>query len=626
MVYLSSKDEVRKYQDQYKYFYIGLLLFFLLIFTRLWYLQIFKGESFKNYADQNRVWKDIEEAPRGLILDRNGKLLVDNKLSFDVVVRPQYLKKTDENLIQISKLLNYSVENIKLVLAKAKNLPPFYPVIILEDVDRDVVASVESKKYFIPGLDIATSNKRTYLLNEKLAHLIGYIGESNREEINNLNKKYEKQNQKLRLGSYIGKFGVEKIWDEYLRGNDGVKYVIVDANGRMKDNKDSLKIFGDLENIASVPGQNITLTIDEDMQNKAAETFKDKKGAVVAISLKSGEILTMLSTPSFDPTVMSKGISSIEMKALNESPFRPFYNKIIQDHYSPGSTYKTLVAVAALEEGLIDEDFNVNCKGNMRFGTRLYHCHLKRGHGTVSLHQSLVKSCDIFYYRLGMKLGVDLIYKYAHMFGLGQLTGIDLLGEIPGLAPNSEWKLNRFKEVWMPGEDLPIAIGQGYNLVTPLQLANLYGGIATGKIYKPKIVKSLNNFDGTISKEFKDEILYEPKISEKTRKLVVDALYGVVNEVGGTAWWYRDKDLDIAGKTGTVQLYRISADKIYEKCEEMEETKRHHGWFVGFAPAKNPEIVVAVIAEHACHGSSAAAPVVRDVIRAYYNKYGFGKE
>jgi len=627
VVYLSSKDEVRRYYDQYKYCYIFIVLFLLIIISRLWYLQIYKGELFKLYADQNRVWQDNEIAPRGLILDREGKLLVDNKLSFDVIIRPQYLQNKNEALNQIARLLNISKGDITLKLSKAKNLPPFYPVAILEDVNRDIVAVVEANKLFIPGIDILTKNKRTYLMGKKLAHAVGYIGEVNRDEINSLNLVYEKQNKKLKLGSQIGKFGIEKVWDENLRGIDGTKYVIVDANGRMKDSSDDKNIFGNLKNIESIPGKNISLTIDADLQNKAYESFeqKNRKGAIIAIHAKTGEILVMLSSPSFDPTTMSKGITPIEMRRIVNNPFRPFYNKTIQDHYSPGSVYKPLVAIAGLEEG-VDNDFNVSCRGKIRFGKRDFHCHSKRGHGTVGFHESIVKSCDIFYYRLGSRLGVDLIYKHAVDFGLNAITGVDLPGEIPGLIPSSDWKRRRFNEPWFPGEDLSLAIGQSYNLTTPIQLANLYAGIATGVIYKPRIIKTVNKYDGSIIYSTDPEVLIKPQLKEGTKKIILDSLYGVVNEAGGTAWWSRVKGLDIAGKTGTVQLYKIAAENIYNKCEEMEETLRHHGVFVGFAPVQDPEIVVAVVAEHACSGSGGAAPIARDIIKEYYNKYGFERD
>jgi penicillin-binding protein 2 len=591
---------------------------------------VYKGREFKLYAEKNRIWQEKDRAPRGLILDRDGNLLVDNRLSFDIVIRPQYLKDRTKTIDKLSSMIGLSSKDIKFILAKArrKNLPLFYPVVISSDVNRDIVALVESNKLFMPGVDVLIRNKRTYLFGESMAHVIGYIGEVSREEIRTMNSEYMDEGVNLQMGDYLGKFGIEKVWDLDLRGADGARYVVVDANGRMKRSDDNRALFGDLPVNKYQPGHNVVLTIDNDLQQVAYNDFKDndKKGAVVAIDPRTGEVLVMLSYPSFDPTLLSKGISAIRMRELKNNPNRPFYNKVIQDHYSPGSTFKPLVALAALDTGLIDPSFSTTCRGKLKYGTRYYHCHTRWGHGNIDLRKAIVKSCNIMFYRLGMKLGVDLIYEYARKFGLGTPTGINLPNETSGLVPNSNWKYERFGEVWAPGENLVTAIGQSYNLVTPIQLANMYAGLSTGKIYKPFLVKQIENYEGVIVKNFEPEVLIEPEVKDEYREVVVDALWGVVNERGGTAWWYRGKGLDMAGKTGTVHLFRIASDKIYQKCEEMEESQRHHGWFVGFAPHINPEIVVAVIAEHSCHGSTGAAPVVRDIIKAYKKKYGFVRD
>ncbi|MBN1114312.1 MAG: penicillin-binding protein 2 [Oligoflexia bacterium] len=627
MPLLGGKDEIREYQERYKYFYIILVIFLSVISLRLWYLQIYKGTQFKLYAEQNRIWQEKDRAPRGMIFDRNGKLLVDNRLSFDIIIRPQYLLDKENTIQKLSSMLEISEKNIKLELAKAKskNLPLFYPVVISEDVDRDKVALVESNKLFMQGVDVLTRNKRTYLYGESMAHVIGYIGEVSRDEIRNHNSEYVKYDKKLFMGDYIGKFGLENVWDKELRGKDGAQYVVVDANGRRRNSEENEALFGNLPISDYVPGNNLVLTIDSDLQEVAYRHFHEegKKGAVIALDPNNGEVLVMLSSPSFDPTVLSKGISSIMMSEMKNNPYRPFYNKTIQDHYSPGSTFKPLVALAALEEGLIDPGFQTTCRGSLRFGRRKYHCHSKWGHGTIDLRKGIVRSCDIVFYKLGMKLGVDKIYDYSVKLGLSSPTGINLPNETTGLMPNSEWKYNRFGERWIPGENLAVAIGQSYTLVTPIQLANMYAGIATKKIFKPILVKKIEKYDGTEIGKIDPEMIHEIDIKDQNRDFIMKALWGVVNEREGTAWWYRYKGLDMAGKTGTVQLFRIASDKIYQKCEEMDERMRHHGWFVGLAPYKHPQIVVAVIAEHSCHGSSGAAPIVRDIIKAYYDKYGF---
>lgn len=629
---LSRRDEVRIYEPRYKFLYLAVLVFLLIMVSRLWYLQLYKGRLFNAYAEKNRVWQEKDYAPRGMIFDRNGQLLVDNKLSFDVIIRSQYLpgdeKEYEKILKQLSLYLSVPIEDIKLRIAKASNLPLFYPVVVAQDVDRDKVALVESNKIFMPGVDVIVKNKRTYLYGESTAHLIGYIGEVSKTEMNKLNVTYDMSNRKLAMGDDIGKYGLERVWDLELRGYDGARYVIVDANGRMKSEEESKAIFGDLPSSKSEPGRNLILTIDNDLQQIAYKYFKDgnKKGAVVALDARSGEVLVMMSAPSFDPTVFSSGLTPELLKEVQSNPFRPFYNKTIQDHYAPGSTFKPFVALAALEEGAADESYKTTCLGRLFFGNRYFHCHKKQGHGAIDLHTGLVKSCDVVFYKLGSKLGVDKVYKYAYQLGLSQKSGIDLPEERAGTMPSTEWKLRRFKTKWMPGEDLSMAIGQGFDLVTPIQLANAYAGMATGLVYRPHVLKRIEDVNGSLIYQPKSEIRHKINIAPKNKEYLMKSLWGVVNEQAGTAWWYRLEGLDMAGKTGTVQLAGISQSEIYNKCESLPEIKRYHGWFVGFAPYDKPEIVVAVIAEHSCHGSSGAAPLVRDIVKAYYEKYKFERD
>jgi len=633
---LSSHDEIRAYESRYRYLYLVVGIFFVAVLLRLWYLQLYKGNEFFLYAERNRMWQEKDRAPRGMIFDRNGKLLVDNQLSFDVVVRPQYLDEFEDEdeegastkeatLKKLSELIKVPLVDIKIKLLKAKNLPVFYPVVVAEDVDRDKLGLVEANKLFLPGVDIIARNKRVYLYGESMAHLIGFIGEVNKPEMNKLNASYDLNNKKLLVGDSVGKFGLEKHMDLDLRGVDGAEYVIIDANGRMKSAEEAKAIFGDLPTTKSVPGNNLTLTIDSELQEIAYKYFKEgnKKGAVIAIDPRSGEVLVMFSYPSFDPTIMSLGVTPEMLNELRNSPYRPFYNKTIQDHYSPGSTFKPLVALTALEEGEVNEDSTINCAGQLWFGNRYFHCHKKSGHGNINLHDGITKSCDVVFYKLGIKLGVDKVFKYASKLGLSQRTGIDLPDETAGLMPSSKWKMDRFGVKWMPGEDLSMAIGQGYDLVTPLQLVDLYAGMATGKIYKPYVVKKMQDVDGKVISTTTPKVNSTIDIKPMNKEFLMKALWGVVNEQSGTAWNHRVEGLDIAGKTGTVQLSGISAQDIYKKCENLPELKRYHGWFVGLAPYDKPEIAVAVIAEHSCHGSSGAAPLATQIIRAYYDKYGF---
>lgn len=625
---LGYQEEVRAYKERYVYFYVAIGLLFLVLITRLWYLQVYRGDDYFLYGENNRLWKEKDRALRGIILDRNGNILVDNRMAFDIIVRPQYLDKKDETITKLSKLLQIDIKTIKLRIADAKNknLPTFYPAIVVKDADMDQVSIVESNKIFLPGVDVLTRSKRTYLYGESLAHVIGYIGEVNRDEMIKHNYNYATHMKELDSGDFIGKFGIEKIMDLTLRGIDGEKYTLVDSVGR-RVTRENLPIKK-LKDLESFPGKNIVLTIDNDLQQVAYEHFKknNKKGAAVAIDPRSGEILLMVSYPSFDPTYLSSGVPSEVMKEIINNPYKPFFNKTIQAHYPPGSSFKPLVAVAGLEENVIKDNLKANCIGRMRFGRRNYFCHSKYGHGLVDLHDAILKSCNIFFYKLGSLLGVDKIHSYAVKFGLGKPTGVDLPDETTGLIPSSSWKLKRFKEAWQPGENLSMAIGQGFNLVTPIQMAGLYAGIATGKIYTPHVLKETFEHNSKIKDVVKSKISHEIEIKKENKEKILKALWSVVNEQGGTAWWYRLPNLDMAGKTGTAQILQINPSDIYKKCAELDEFKRHHGWFIGFAPYDNPEIVVAVLAEHACAGSSGAAPLVRDIIKAYYQKYSFERD
>jgi penicillin-binding protein 2 len=471
----------------------------------------------------------------------------------------------------------------------------------------------------MPGVQVSEEIKRTNIYGDIASHLLGYIGEVNSAELPIINKK----DTRYKLGDSIGKFGLEQKLEETLRGVDGKKLVEVDALGRVKLGKGKNRVFsGSLEKSA-IPGKNLILTIDQDLQQAATKAFGDKIGSLVAIDPRNGEILAMISRPSFDPTEFSRGIPTALWAKLLANENRPLRDKTIQDHYPPGSVFKVVTAIAGLEEGVIDENTKFHCTGSMRVGNRVYHCHQKRGHGEVNVVNAISQSCDVFFYRVAQKLkSVDDIAKWAIHLGLGKKTDISLAREVPGLIPTEAWKQKRFNQPWNAGETLSVAIGQSFVLTTAVQLANLYASIANGgTLFRPHIVKEIESYGGQVLKEFKPEILDKTGLKPATYELVKQGLWGALNMPGGTAYLSRLPGMDFVGKTGTVQVIRLSADKIYQKCEAMKFRERHNAMFAGFAPAKNPVIAVAVIGEHACHGSSGAAPVAKEVIKTYLEKY-----
>ena len=620
MAFLDQEEQVRELQDRFKFLYAILFLGLGLLVSRLVYLQVLKGDQMRQYSEENRIKRVKVAAPRGMIFDRTHRLLIDNRPDFDLEIIPQYLResKMEKQVIErISKILKTPAKEIKDILEKARTQPSFMPVKIKTDLTRDEVAQIELHKIDMPGVEVKEEIKRTNIFGDIAAHLLGYIGEVNSSELPIVNK----HGQKYRLGDNIGRFGLEQRMEDELRGVDGEDIKEVDALGRVKLERKKNRVLQAHLGKPSTPGKNLILTIDQDLQSAATEAFSDKIGAMVAIDPRSGEILAMLSRPSFDPTSFSRGIPTVIWNKLLNNENHPLRDKTLQDHYPPGSTFKIVTAIAGLQEGVIDENSKFHCPGVIKIGNRLYHCHSK--HGEVNVVRAITQSCDIFFYRVAQKLkSVDDISKWATVLGLGRKTGINLSGEVPGLMPTEEWKRKRFNQPWNAGETATVAIGQSFVLTTVLQMANLYAALGNGgALYRPYIVKEIESFEGKLLKEFHPEILSKFVLDAKTVELVKQGLWGVVNSPMGTAYSQRLPGMDFVGKTGTSQVIRLAADKIYTRCENMKVRDRHHAVFVGFAPVKDPMISVAVIGEHACHGSSGAAPVARAVIKKYLEKY-----
>ncbi len=621
MAFLGQEEQIREFQDRFKYLYTVLFLGLSIIVSRLVYLQVLKGDFYRASSEENRIKRIKVKAPRGMVFDRNNQLLIDNRPDFDLEIIPQYLKEShleNEVISTLAKIIKMSPEEIRKKIAdKGKNLQKFIPIKIKIDLTRDEVARIEVQKIDMPGVEIKEEIKRTNAYRDVAAHLLGYVSEISPSELPILNRKGI---HKYHISDEIGRFGLEQRMEEFLRGTDGEEVREVDVTGRVKLDRHSL-LFDYHPPKVVVPGHNLTLTIDQELQHTAITAFGDRIGAVVALSPKTGEILSMISRPSFDPTAFSRGISSQYWNSLVNNENHPLRDKTIQDHYPPGSTFKVVTAVAGLEEGVIDENSTFHCPGKIKIGNRLYHCHHR--HGDVNLVRALTQSCDVFFYRVAQKLkSVDDIAKWAFILGLGKKTKINLSGEVAGLIPTEEWKMKRFNLPWNAGETATVAIGQSYVATTILQLANLYAAVSNGgTLYQPFIVKKITNAEGELIKEFQPEILSQVNLSKKTVELIQQGLWGVMNTPGGTGYSQRLPGIDFAGKTGTSQVVKIAAEKIYEKCEKMKLADRHNAMFVGFAPSQDPEIVVAVVGEHACHGASGAAPVARAIIKRYLEKY-----
>ncbi len=579
-------------------FIVGAVFFLLLM--RLWHLQILSSDTYREKSENNRLRFVPVAASRGAILDRNGKVLVSNRPSFSLAVVPQEVVDKESLLTQLSILLTLDRAEMSERWEKNMGRAKYYPIVLASNITRDQVEIVEENRLRLPGVEIEMKPVREYTNGVLGAHLLGYIGEVSEKEL--VQKGYEEYNP----GDYIGKNGIERALENELHGNDGGKQLEVDARGRV------LRTIS--ETYPSV-GNSVVLTIDSLVQKQAERAFGDQAGAAVAMDVNSGEILAFVSNPGFDPALFSGKLPANIWKGYLEDKRHPLENKALSGQYPPGSTFKVVTALAGLQDNKINESTAVNCNGSYTLGTSTFKCWNKKGHGTTNLRKSLRESCDVYYYQLGEKLGVDKIAAASKEFLLGSPMGIDLQNEKPGLIPTSDWKLKRFGKRWYHGETLSVSIGQGYVLMTPIQLASMIGTVANeGTIYRPHLVKRIVDADGKPLRETKPEVIGTTTFSKEAYRLVKQGLYAVVNEAGGTGAQARLYDVKVAGKTGTSQVVKMRDSKLGTPYQY-----RDHALFVAFAPFDKPEIAVAVVVEHGEHGGSAAAPIAGRILRAYFD-------
>jgi penicillin-binding protein 2 len=571
------------------YVIVGMIGLLLLGF---WKLQVIDSDKYSTMAERNRVREIPVIAPRGRMLDRDGRVLVDNRPSFSVLLLRDEPATVGKYLPAISEGLGIPIEDLLEQLKDTKSLPKFQPIIIKPDAspaDRDFI---ESHKTDIPVLEMISVSRRRYLPGGFLSHAVGYVGEVSEQQI-------EASNGKLRLGDFAGKFGLELQYNDLLQGTDGMRRVIVNSIG---------KEVGPLPEQAAIPGKQIQLSIDFDLQQVAEQSLGARPGAVVALDPRTGEVLAMASHPAVDPNDFAVRIPADEWKQLNEDPEKPLLNRAIQAQLAPGSVFKIVMATAMYETKAVPESFTAFCPGYGTFYGRQFKCWVygKSAHGVVDVHKAVNQSCDVFFYNLGIRLGIDRISYYASKFGLGRKTGIDLPSELAGLMPSEEWVQRAFHRKWYPGETVSVAVGQGAVTTTPLQLARLIGGIASGGVFKqPHMLKDAPN---VAEERF--------PLSESTVEKITDDMYGVVNN-GGTGAALKLQGIEFSGKSGTAQVIGYSTRDRFGKQKKFLD----NAWFVGYAPRRNPEIVVSVLVqESGKHGGEAAGPVVRDIIKAYYDK------
>ena len=561
-------------------------------------------------SEQNRVRKISLADYRGEIKDRHGNVIVNVRPSFSLYVTPEDADNLSESLEFLSGLIEINKDKLRSDIRRS---PSFKNVLIKRDISRREVAYIEENKMLLPGIRIKIEPIRNYAHKDFASHVLGYLGEVSKSELK-ISKfsRYE-------LGDMVGKNGLEKIYESQLRGKKGFKEVEVDVSGR------ELKV---LRKFSPKTGNSLVLTLDNRVQSKL-ETLMDEvlkensvEGSAVVMKVQSGEIIAMVSKPSFDPNSFATGISTKQWSGLVLDEKNPLQNRSIDGQSPPASTYKVVTAYAALAEKIIKPESTIFCPGHFRLGKRDYRCWKKRGHGDMNLHDALVQSCDVYFYTLGHRLGINNLAKYATKLGLGELTGIVLKGEKSGLVPSKQWKKKFKNEPWYPGETISASIGQGYNLVTPLQSARMISTIASGGLLvRPYLVKRIEDYDGRLIQEFFPEVIKKIKIEPEVLRNIKEGLRGVVHEAHGTGRRARLKNVIVAGKTGTAQVVAMKDSEEIDPEEETPYSHRDHAWFVAFAPYENPEVAVSVIIEHGGHGGATAAPIAGGILKTYFSHY-----
>ena len=574
---------------------------FLVLLVGYWRLQIGHHQQYADLAERNRIRNLPIIAPRGRILDRDGRILADNFPAFSVLLlRESETKLSPERVAGIARGLQLDPEELRATLQRTASLPRFQPVLLKQAATLEDISFLESHRVEYPELDLIQVQQRLYPKHEVAAAMLGYVGEVPEEMIAKLGSSY-------RPGDVMGKFGVESQYNRVLNGRDGMRRVVVNSRGQE---------VGVLANVYAQSGNDLRLTIDLDLQMAAEASLAEHAGAVVALDPRTGEVLAMASHPSFDPNDFAKRIDPKEWNALMSDPMKPLMNKAIQAQLAPGSIFKIVMASAALETGTVKPDFIVNCAGVVTIYGHPYHDWVfgKRPvHGAVNIHKAIRESCDIFFYTIGKMLGIDNIDHYAKGMGLGARTGVDLPGEAAGLIPSPEWVQRVFKRKWYAGETISVSIGQGADAVTPIQVAHTIGGIALGGIFHRPHVAFQDQLRA-LGEDPPETSPHDFPLSEDTVATVKSGMWAVVNEGGGTGGAARSPGIEISGKTGTAQVVSQTLEKS-AKSSEYKST----AWFVGYAPPEKPEIVVAALVMRGEH-SAVAVPIVREVIKAYFDK------
>ena len=578
-------------------------LIFCILFLKLFFLQIIKGPHYREIALKRSLRVFPLAAPRGNIYDRRGILLAGNSPSFTLALDPQTVRgeRGDRVLKKLAELMGEPFPALKQRYLIARREARGNQVLLAFNLDRDIVAQIEARRFYLPGVEILVEPMRYYPYGKKIFHLVGYVSRINSRELKRLSSKG------FTAQDFIGRAGLEALFDDELRGKKGRRLVEIDALGRIR------------QVVAEEPpviGKSLILTVDAFLQELANNLFEDKSGAMVVMDPRDGRLLALVSHPAVDPKSFIEGFSPEEWDQILKDIKHPLLNKALSA-YHPGSTFKVVTAMAALEKGVVTPSTTIYCPGYYRLGKRIFRCWRSWGHGDVNLVKALEVSCDTYFYRVGEEVGIDFLSKIAKACGLGQKTGLGFPEERIGLIPDRQWKLRVYKEPWQRGETLNVAIGQGQVLVTPLQMAKLLSAIVNGGyLYRPWCVTQLLDPYGEVIKNFQPAPERRLPARPQTLKVIRQGLVAAVNGPNGTGRAAALSGILVGGKTGTAQIVGMKKKRV--KSEDLPYLKRDHAWFMAFAPAENPEVVVVVFVEHGGHGGSAAAPLAGKFLKAYF--------
>lgn len=588
-------SELREVQRRLSILRVVLLLFLFLLGARLWHLQIYEGGYYRNLSDNNRTRTVLIEPARGLMYDRHGELLANNVPSFTLYVTLEDVKDREQLIQGLINLIGLDEEVVRKKLsARGSKLLPRK---VKDGLTLKEAALIESHRLDFPGVMIQAELQRNYPAGLAAGHMTGYVGEVSSDQL-------ERENSSdLHQGSIVGQYGLERTYDRLLRGRPGQKVIEVDATGHVKRTVLIEK---------SQSGDDLYMTIDIRLQKLAESLLGEEAGAIVALDPTTGEVLAMASRPGFDPNILSRELTAKQWEEVVQDERRPLTNRATQGQYPPGSTFKIVMAAAALETDTVQPSSQIRCVGGYQFGKRVFRDWKAGGHGMIDLKHAIIHSCDVYFYTVGNRMGIDTIAAYAGQFGLGKETGIELPSERAGIMPSTTWKQRVRHEQWFPGETISAAIGQGYVTVTPLQMARLVGIVANnGVSYKPRLVRTIMHRESGHMDDSVPDLQGRLTVDRRTLELIQEGLSGVVTE--GTATKAKSPLITIAGKTGTAQTAALRTGPQ----EDIPKKLRDHAWFVAYAPVESPRIAVAVLVEHMGHGGSTAAPLAKQLIEEF---------